>query len=354
MAAPTFGSLINSLNIYVDTSRDLGTGDDVSIQLQENAIHALDGTGFKLSLCEFNMYRNFYLVNPNNSKFRLTTDAGATELQLPAKNYRTVGDVAAQFAEQLRAQLQTDTGVTCTLGTVLPIDTELMNSTGDRMLSVTLNFGSAHNLSVCRVQCFTDVSDSYNLLGGDRQDDAASTDSSFGIDFATSATAVVITGLYLMQRSTESHIYLRTDLRNNNIETASLSSATGPYQCHTLTSNILAKIPLDVEFASLVQSGPHDEFFVYLPQKHLTSLRLFLTDSKGRPLGRSAGSTSKTAAGTGTAQSTRGNLHFLATLRLDVIQKQQPNTIVTPPVPQPIPARFTGPLLNQDFGKVKY
>ena len=352
MASPTYGSLINSLNIYVDTSRDLdGPGDNVNLQLAENSIAIQDGQLMKLSLTEFTMYRNFYSVNINNSKFRLTTDAGASELEITNKNYRTIGDVIVNFAEKLRAQLQTDTGVTCTPGAILPADTELINSESDRMMSITLNFASAHNLTVCRVQCFTAVSDSFALLGGDRIDDATSTADSFDIDFTTSATAVVITGRYPAQRSTESHIFLRTDLRNNNIETASLSSATGPYQCHTLTSNIIAKIPIDVEFCSMVQSGPHDEFFVTLPQRSLNTLRLFLTDSKGRPLGRIAGSTDRTAAGTGTAQSTTGNLHFSCTLRLDVIQKQMPNTIQTPPVPQPIPGRFTGPLLNQDFGR---
>ena len=103
----------------------------------------------------------------------------------------------------------------------------------------------------------------------------------------------------------------------------------------------------------MVQVGPHDEFFVYLPQKSLSSLRLFLTDSKGRPLGRIANSTSKTAAGSGTAQSTKGNLHFSATLRLDTMQKQHPNTIRTQKEPQTIPGRFTGALLTQDFGAPK-
>ena len=352
MAAPTFGSLINSLNIFVDTSRDLdGPGDNVNVQLAENSIAIQDGQLMRLSLTEFNMYRNFYSVNVNNAKFRLTTDAGASELEIDNENYRTVGGIVSNFAEKLRAQLESDTGVTCNTGSTLPPDTELVNSKSDRMMSITLNFGSAHNLSVCRVQCFTAVSDSFALLGGDRIDDATSTADSFDINFTSSATSVVITGRYPAQRSTESHIFLRTDLRNNNIETASLSSATGPYQCHTLTSNIIAKIPIDVEFCSMTQGGPHDEFFVTLPQRSLNTMRLFLTDSKGRPLGRTVGSTSRTSAGTGIAQSTTGNLNFSCTLRLDVIQKQMPNTIQTPPVPQPIPGRFTGPLLNQDFGR---
>ena len=100
----------------------------------------------------------------------------------------------------------------------------------------------------------------------------------------------------------------------------------------------------------------HVPFGTYGPQKDVgvgMIFRLFLTDSRGRPLGRTPGSNSKTAAGGGTAQSTTGNLSFSCTLRLDVIQKMQPNTLQTPKPQQPIPARFTGPLLNQDFGKPK-
>ena len=51
MAAPIFGSLINSLNIYVDTSRDLdGPGDDVNIQLAENSIAVQSGSASHSSL----------------------------------------------------------------------------------------------------------------------------------------------------------------------------------------------------------------------------------------------------------------------------------------------------------------
>jgi hypothetical protein len=100
-------------------------------------------------------------------------------------------------------------------------------------------------------------------------------------------------------------------------------------------------------------SGPHDEFFVNLTQRSITSLRLFLTDSKGRPLCRPSNSTSKTTAGTGTKQSTRGNLNFNCTIRIDVIQKMHPHYLNTPPTPQPIPGRYSGALLNQDFGRPK-
>ena len=348
------GRILNSLNLFVDTSRDVGgQGDNATIHLQENAIAAGDGQLLKLSLSEFTMFKSFYGVNANNAKFRLTANSDVTELELTPKNYRTVADVAAEFAEKLRAQLQTDTGHTCTVADLKPASGTLINSTDDRIISFELDFESNnHGLSTFRVQCFTAVSDSFALLGGNRIDDDASTVSSFNVSIH-SATKLRVKGYYPAQRSTESHVYVRTDLRSNNVETSSLSAGTGPYDSHTLTSNILAKIPVDIEFCQFTNAGSTDEYFVTLPQRGLSNLRLYLTDSKGRPLGRPSGSASKTAAGTGTAQSTLGNLSFTATLRIDVIQASQPNELQTPPIPRPIPGRFIRPVEWQDYGKPK-
>ena len=203
------------------------------------------------------------------------------------------------------------------------------------------------------MQTFTAVGDSFALLGGNRIDDAASTESSFTCT-VLNATTLRLVALYPAQRSTETHLYVRTDVNNNNIETASLSAATGPYQTHTLTSNILAKIPLDVEFCAFSSSSAVDEFYVNLRQKEISTLRLFLTDSKGRKLGRNSESAaSQTAAGTGSAQSTRGNLFFSATLRIDVIRRMQVNELQSAPIPRPIPSRRIGPLEFMDFGGVK-
>jgi len=356
MAAPIFGTLINSLNIFVDTSRDTGKGDDANIQLSHNKISCTDGQVLKLALCEFNMYNNLYTVNNNNAKFRLTTNHNSgtpVELQIPHQNYATVGAIINAFGTAIGDRIAADEGnISVTSVVSTPAETITPAGTSDKIARITITFSGAHNLSSCLLQCFTTVSDSFALLGGDRIDDPTSTQSSFAIDFSTT-NKLVITGLYPAQRSTETHVYLRSDVISNNIETASLSHASGPYNAHTLSSNILAKIPIGVEFINFTQSGPHDEFFVNLTQRSLSSLRLFLTDSRGRPLSRFMNSTSQTAAGSGTAQSTKGNLFFSATLRLDVVQRQAPHYLETPPIPRAIPGRFTGPLLNQNFGAPK-
>ena len=130
-----------------------------------------------------------------------------------------------------------------------------------------------------------------------------------------------------MQRSTSPQVYLRCSLPSNNIETSSLSG-NGAFNSHTMTSNILGVFQSDHEFTHY--DCRTDEFNYTLRTKELNHLRLFLTDRKNRPLGRLQGSASRTAAGIGTEQSTRGNLSFTAIIRIDTIQATTPHYFNAP------------------------
>ena len=95
--------IISSRNLFIDTSADLNgsQGDNTTLQLGADSIHAASGQQLKLTLSYFSMYRNWYSININNYKVRLTTDANATELVIPSLNYRTYGDIVTAFAEQV-------------------------------------------------------------------------------------------------------------------------------------------------------------------------------------------------------------------------------------------------------------
>ena len=181
MALPTFGTLINSFNFFIDTSNDVGEGDDANIQLANNKISCGDGQLLRLCLTEFSMYRNFYSVNTNNNKIRLTTnlDAEPQGIEIPSQNYRTVGEYARAFADQMVTFFTAKSGVNCTAD-VLPLEKAYINSQGDRILKITLNFAAAHNFSTFRLQCFSDLGDSHILLGADRIDDPASLEPRLG------------------------------------------------------------------------------------------------------------------------------------------------------------------------------
>ena len=356
--------VVNSYNLFIDSAKDVGgaagKGDSFSLQLGADSIQAQDGQFLRLTLQEFSMYTNFYMVNINNCRFRLTDDAAATELLLTQKNYKNVADVAENFATALAAQLSTDAGVTCTPVDITPASGTALNATSNRIISFDLDFASPHSFTVFRVQCFGEVGDSYALLGGNRIDDPASTASSFKCEIV-STTKLRLTAFYPGQRSTEQHVYLRCSQQNNGIETAVLSDATGPYLAQTLSSNIMAKIPIDYETSSYFANADK-EFFINLQQRRLSTLTLFLTDARNRPLGRLAGSPSGTAAGSQTAgvlnsnlQSTQGNLFFTATIRIDVVQASFPQLLqAPPPMSSQPPLNNRGTLIWQDHGASKY
>ena len=66
----SYCTLINSVNLYVDTSDSIHKGDDITLQLGGQALHAPDGATFKLTLTEFTMHRPTYTIDDNNNKFK--------------------------------------------------------------------------------------------------------------------------------------------------------------------------------------------------------------------------------------------------------------------------------------------
>ena len=83
--------VVNSFNLFIDSAKDVGgaagKGDSFSLQLGAGSIEAQNGQLLRLTLTEFSMYTNFYAVNINNCRFRLTSNVAARELLLTQKNY---------------------------------------------------------------------------------------------------------------------------------------------------------------------------------------------------------------------------------------------------------------------------
>lgn len=355
--------VVSSYNLFIDSDNALsGKGDEFVVQVANAGMLAGDGQFIRINLESFNMFKNFYNINENNQDFTLRTDASTTyDLSIPAKNYKTIGDIANEWAELIRGALQTDSGVVATLGAITPADTELMDDTSDRIMSVVINFASAHPYSVGgeiagdvlafpKVQCYEDVGDSYALFGGDRIKDLTDEATNSMITTWLSATSIKITGKYPAQRTTEEHIYLRCDLPNNNLETGGLSSSKADHSSHIISSDILAKIIIDHEFCNYT-SSTGKEFFLNIPNRSINTMRFYLRDSKDRPLGRKAGNTS---AGTGTAQNSLGNLNCSFVLKVEIVQTNQPKKLITAPPELKINPKKIGVLDNMNWGVGNY
>jgi hypothetical protein len=346
---------------------------------------AEDGEIIRLSLVNFNMFNNIYMVNLNNCKFRVTTNIGATvratEVNIPRKNYKTIGAMASAFGAALSgailAQVQAaGSTATTTTDTILPDPNTALNATDDRLVSVSMVFDAAHGLGAGElfVQCFREVGDSFALLGADGIDSSSTGDNTTNNSFkitVVNATTILVEGFYPAQRMTDPNIYVRVQSHSNGIESIVLSdpignSGTGRYEGEITNSNILGVVRRDTEFISF-ETGSSDEFFVNLQQRKLTSLRVFLTDSRNRPLGRPFNSPTLgegTASGledsgTGVVESKKqnqtGNLFFDAVIKVEIIKVRNPQLLDTMPPPLPLPAREAQSVLTwQNYGRPKF
>jgi hypothetical protein len=363
--------VISSYNLFVDSDNSLsGKGDEFTVQVASAGVNCGDGQFIRISLESFNMYKSFYNVNINNSEFyvRDITEPVPILASIDNKNYKTIGDMAGNWAEKTRQALQTLTGISTTLTSATPAIEDEMDATSDRIVSARFTFNTAHpyttgnkvgggNASVDgdlivfpKIQCYEDRGDSHALLGADRiQNDTDITTNSM-IAIWHSPTVIEIKGKYPGQRSTEEHVYLRCDLPNNNIETGSLSSSKADHSSHIVSSDILGKMIIDHEFINYTSSTGR-EFFLNIPNRNINTMRFYLRDSKDRPIGRRTGNTS---AGTGTAQNTLGNLNCSFVLKIEIVQAYRPNKLITEPPAPTVNPKKVGVLNNMNFGVGAY
>ena len=346
--------IVSTHNIFIDSAmaskESRSRGDDFEIHLNTQAIDAVPGQFIRLTLNDFSMYKNFSDVNDNNSAFILSTSqTAAYKLALTKQNYSVLNDLAVDFANILSARLLVDAiasngngATTVAISALTPDATTSINGTTDNIISFLLTFSVAHTLTGVLVQLFEEEGDAYALLGGDRL--YGSTPSALSsLTVTTTATTIKIECLYPAQRSTTSHLYLRTSLTTGSSETASLSTETDVADRDEVTySNILGKIPVNTEFCTFA-SNTGKEYYIDLHQKHINYLKLYLTDQHNRRIGRRPASVMKlTATGTGLAQSTDGNLSFNAVIRADIIQGRPDKERIFEPVAQNFPPRFSG------------
>ena len=311
------------------------------------------------------------------------------------------------------------TSYTATTTKIKPTSLGLGN-TGNRLLDITFQIidGSststtlgephAHGINSLHIQCLSSQGDNYCILGGLRQD--STVDISFNsfrvdlsapypftsdpsgnyVDTAKDNTRIRVRGYFPMQRMTDPYVYLRCkSQQSGGLEMTVLADSLLASNSSDITSSdILAKLKRDVEFISY-DNGTGDEYFVNLQQKKISSLQLYLTDSKNRQLGRSRSDGSGNNTGGGTAagydniqnallernrlnlsgrgyqlnsgfvsqlQSSLGNLFFTAVIRVDIIKMSNPARLETPALPLPLPARKAqnGVLTFQDYGMPKY
>ena len=395
---------VNAFNLFIDSERSnivgdkQSRGDNVHYNFEGNTVECRDGEVMRLSLVDFHMPNNFYNVEIKNSFARIkiaapvTVTGGQTPFNatvIERGNYYDVQDVATNFAYTVANIIST---VVVAAGTIHSItnnslvlqQTALVLGGGGsgmlpntpvglgrpdkKLLDVTIQFQNAHTLTELLISCQSATGESYLLLGGERGDDSnVLTHNSFQIDLATDVKQVRIRGYFPMQLTTEPHVYLRTTLGQNGLESAILARDAVTYNTEIVGSDILAKIPRNLESFAYNANGSSEDFFIYYQQRKLNQIRLYLTDSKGRPIGRAGMADTLSVFGSGTAagaegtppsipplstdrttfassnQNTQGNMYFTATIKIEVIKKSTPQLLETQPPPLPqFPSKASG------------
>lgn len=386
--------IVNSINFFVDTERSSvvsdtqSKGDDVHYNFEGNTIECKDGEVIRVSLVDFHMPNNLYNIDARNSQGTLICSVNGTAMTagqvhnlLERGNYYDIDDIALNFATNLGARLIALTGMpagitltsivnnnlvaqntavqhfTNVVGALSPLPqlftTALTGKPEKKLLDVTLTFSVPHTITNLKISCQSANGELYLVLGGERGDNVNTLDNSFKI--TTTSSTITVQGYFPMQLITEPHVYLRCTLGQNGLESSILASDETVYNNDIVGSNILAKIARTTESFSYAGNSQH-EFFITLQQRKLNSIGLFLTDSKSRPLSRPKNSGSGTAAGLETTsssevtyeketQSTKGNLYFTATLRIDIVKVYNPNTLQSePPALPSIPRKASGVL----------
>lgn len=347
-----------------------------------------------------------------------TTGLGVADLYMPFKNYGSLADIGLEFAilvaKQAAARSLIDVAASpkvkitsmkniykegaTLLSTVSIISTTTsadfatamdsgtrvtLGQTSNKLIDITLDFYKAdgttahtHGLTQLAIQCVDSKGDSHLILGAERFDSPyiidgmKSTDNignSFSVTLSTSS--IRIRGYFPMQLQSDPYVYLRCDLtQSGGLETAGMSNAqlNASSNISDLTSSdVFAKIRRDTAFCTYNNAA--DDYFINIQQRKVSSLKLYLTDSKNRPIGQDTARKYGTSAGwvvdenanadpVSSGQDTLGNLSFTCVIRVDIIKTSQVTRLETTPLPLPLPARKAqqGVIFGlPDFGMAK-
>jgi len=344
--------IIDSFNIYTCSDRGEENpnikGDEFELNMNNSKIDIQKGQFFRLSLVNFNMFKPFTNINNTNDRFLLyTLDAQLQinngEVTIPHGNYKSHNALMKAFSKALRDELLIRAVAGGSTATEVKTSDQEPDSDynsegdGDGIISFVIKFKNAagnsvqHNLAEVKLFCHdhyaTGSSDIHQIIGARRirglpeyaqpfgtinhplGDEGYKVNNGDGLN-------IKFTGYFPSQRLSEPFVYLRTSLGNStkNLETSSLSDAVttrgNTSQVHS--SNIFAKIPVDVVFCHF-DSQYGNEYSLNLHNlRHLTNIKFFLTNSHGLPLHLIRTNTQEP------------KIDFNMVLKVDIVEKNAP------------------------------
>ena len=308
--------LVHSRDIFLSTqqSGSPGTGDQTFSRfrmcLNSAPISCESGQQNKLSLTQFSCFRNFYYINQYNCRVDVTyTEGGVPQTKaflLDKKDYGSIGDIAAEFANKLKDCFGGTTSVNAVTKPAVGFN---IGATGDRMLSVSFSNLPANIRGVViqtrqhdgpdvtgsdtdvtgtadGIAC-TSFGDSYVILGGKRIAAESITAQSFDIGHTADDTDLTLKGFYPMQKTSMQYMYLRCSEAADNLQSQNLGEDSEVQDSHMVGSQIMAKIPVSNEVCAWQSYSSHCPYFVNSSNRNISEVMFELVDHHGRPIPKS-------------------------------------------------------------------
>ncbi|MCP4189600.1 MAG: hypothetical protein GY768_03115, partial [Planctomycetaceae bacterium] len=367
--------------------------DEFNIALGSQTLKSEAGQYIKLTLQNFQMFKNWQDVNKNNNKFHLVIPSGPqpvnynpanTEVILDEKTYDTqccdinnarwafANDLVAQIVRAMEAWSPNPPNFRYSVinppNPVNPPNPPGVYPGSSHIMHLRVEQSGSWDgvlVNAINLQCWESDGESYNLFGANRLVSAnvPPTERSMRIQYlplpGVNQAQWDFFFLYPMQLQTQPYIYMHSRLSNFSIETSSLSQ---PYEAtrpttDVATSTIVAKIPVG-KTECVYDANYESVYFLNIYDRHINSVYLSLRDERNRPIGRLFNSASLSAsvddraadppngATGGSAQSTLGNLQFNCVFKVDIVQAMLPNERMFAPIPNPLNPKTSGLLLD--------
>ena len=283
------------------------TGSDATFGLANLQLNCKLNHFYAINMKQFSMYNSFTNVNANNNKSTLYDGSTYSVIELDNLNFVTLRDIANNYAEKVNEALIA-LGYYAS-GTIVINKPTTLNNDGTMDFTITTNV--AHGLANDQLKGFFNISqgDCFELIGARRSKVDNTTN---GITMtAPTTTTINIKGFYPMQLTTEAYVFLHCDLVSGRaVTTRNYNAGSSDVPGDNMTfSDLFAIFPIQTDVIAY-QSNTENEYFELLPNvKSLNSIRLYLTDSKGRgiPL-------------MDEFQDTLGNRFFTATIELQTME----------------------------------
>jgi len=311
--------VIYTRNLYLDSSSGVkGNGRDFEVYVPSHGFTVKENEYMRFTIQSMLGYKNWTNINETNDRFVLKMTVNGVQysdaLTLTHTNHPNIETLADDFGNKITAQILARAGAAVQNAQNFTRSEYDVDNPNDKKLNLSMTVpASVTALDVLFYRVAGNVNnlhDTHTLLGGRVNETAAGNTS--GLNIALNGQALTVASFYPMQRTSMTHVYLRSSLITDNYQNHHFDMGAAKHDNYLIQSTVLCKAPIHDDFFSyddMNSSGTG--FLVNAQQKSLTYMQFSLTTDKDLPLPISDNQ-----------QPVSGNTSVQIVVRMDVLRAQ--------------------------------